>query len=54
MEIKIEWSHQSIRQLRNIFNYYSQNASPKIEQKITNKIIKKVEILLKNPSLGQK
>ncbi len=54
MEISIEWSHQSIRQIRSIYNYYSQKASPEIAKRITKRITKKVDILFKNPTVGQK
>jgi toxin ParE1/3/4 len=54
MEIKIEWSELSIKQLNDIFNYYSLKASPRIAKKIVTKIVDRVEIVLKNPLSGPK
>ncbi|MFO8022776.1 MAG: type II toxin-antitoxin system RelE/ParE family toxin [Perlabentimonas sp.] len=54
MEVKIEWSELSTKQLNDIFDYYSLKASPRIAKKIVNKIVDRVEILLKNPVSGPK
>lgn len=54
MEIRIEWSGLSEKQLKDIFNYYSMAASPAIARKIINKIIDKVSILEANPFVGSK
>lgn len=54
MEIKIEWSELSERQLTDIYNYYSSEASPGIAKRIVNKIISRVEILYENPLAGAK
>ena len=54
MEIKIEWSELSSKQLIDIYDYYSLKASPRIAKKIINKIIDRVEILSKNPLSGPK
>jgi plasmid stabilization system protein ParE len=54
MEVKIEWSELSIKQLKDIFDYYSLKASPRIAKKIVNKIVDRVEILHKNPLSGPK
>jgi addiction module RelE/StbE family toxin len=54
MEIKIEWSELSERQLKDIYNYYSSEASPQIAKRIVNKIIARVGILFKNPLAGAK
>jgi toxin ParE1/3/4 len=54
MEIRIEWSEQSERQLKDIFDYYSIEASPKIAREIINRIIERVSILENNPLAGPK
>ncbi len=54
MEIKIEWSELSTKQLNDIFDYYSLKASPRIAKKVVNKIVGRVEILLKIPLSGTK
>ena len=54
MEIKIEWPELAIKQLKNIYDYYSLKASQKIAKKIVNKIIDRVEILKHNPLSGSK
>ncbi|MFA6401441.1 MAG: type II toxin-antitoxin system RelE/ParE family toxin [Salinivirgaceae bacterium] len=54
MEIKIEWSELSTKQLNDIYEYYSLKASPRIAKKIINKIVGKVEVLYKNPLSGPK
>lgn len=38
--------------MNDIYGYYSLNSSPKIARKIVNKIVDRVEILLKNPHSG--
>ena len=40
--------------LNDIYNYYSLKASPRIAKKIVNKIVARVEVLLKNPLTGPK
>jgi len=54
MEIKIEWSELSERQLKDIFDYYSFEANSRIARKIINKLIDKVSILENNPFAGPK
>lgn len=54
MEIKIEWSEISAKQLRDIFDYYSYKANPKVAKSVVNKIVGGVDILLKNPLAGPK
>lgn len=39
MEIRIEWSDQSKKQLKNIFDYYSSVASPSVAKKLINRIL---------------
>ena len=50
--VSVEWSALAERQLLEIYQYYSMNVSPGIATKIVNKIIKRVEILYKNPLSG--
>ena len=55
MEIRrIEWSEQSEKQLKDIFDYYSMEAGPGIARKIINKIIDRVSILETIPLAGPK
>jgi|SRR5690554_3460191 len=54
MEIKIEWSELSSKQLIDIYDYHYLKASPRTAKKIINKIIDRVEILRKNPLSGPK
>ncbi|MEI6577204.1 MAG: type II toxin-antitoxin system RelE/ParE family toxin [Bacteroidota bacterium] len=54
MEMRIEWSELSERQLKDIFDYYSIEVSSKIARKIINRIIDRVSILESQPGLGQK
>jgi len=54
MEIRIEWSELSERQLKDIFDYYSIKASTRIARKIVNRIINSVGILESNPFSGPK
>ena len=50
----IEWSELSERQLKDIFDYYALEVSPRIARKIVNRIMDRVSILESNPFLGQK
>lgn len=54
MEISIEWSELSEKQLKDIFDYISIEASTRIARKLVNKIIDKVTILENNPFAGPK
>lgn len=54
MEVIIEWSELSTKQLKEIFDYYSLKANPRIAKKIVGKIVDRVEVLLKNPLSGPK
>jgi len=54
MEIRIEWSEQSEIQLKDIFDYYSFEVSPRIARKLINRILDRVSILEINPSAGPK
>lgn len=54
MEVSIEWSELAETQLKDIYDYYFFNVSPKIAMKIVTRIVKRVEILYTNPLLGSK
>jgi len=54
MEIRIEWSDLSERQLKDVFDYYSIEVSPAIAKKLINRIIDRVTILESNPLAGPK
>lgn len=52
MEIKIEWSELSERQLKDIFDYYSFEVNARIARKIIKRLIDKVSVLENNPFAG--
>ncbi|MEI8048260.1 MAG: type II toxin-antitoxin system RelE/ParE family toxin [Bacteroidota bacterium] len=52
MEITIEWSLQSEKHLKQIFDYYCLEVSLKIAKKTISKIIDRVSILQNNPLAG--
>ena len=54
MEIRIEWSELSEKQLKDIFDYYSIEADTRIASRIINRIINRVSILGSNPFIGQR
>ncbi len=54
MEIRIEWSELSERQLKDIFDYYASAASPRNAKKIVNRILERISILETNPFIGPK
>ena len=54
MEVMIEWSELSIRQLKDIFDYYSSEANPRIARKVINRIHDRVSILETNPQADPK
>lgn len=54
MEIRIEWSELSEKQLKDLFDYYSFEANSRVARKIINKIISGVSILEGNPLAGPK
>jgi toxin ParE1/3/4 len=54
MEVKIEWSELAEIQLREIYDYYSLNASQRVSRRIINGIIERVDVLLTNPLIGAK
>jgi toxin ParE1/3/4 len=54
MEIRIEWSEVSEKQLKDIFDYYTIEANSGIARKIVNLLLDRVSILYKNPYAGPK
>jgi toxin ParE1/3/4 len=54
MEMRIEWSEQSARQLKDIFDFYSFEVSPRMARKIINRILDRITILESSPLAGQK
>ena len=54
MEIRIEWSNLSERQLKKAFDYYSFEVSQGIARKLISRIIDRVSILVTNPLAGPK
>ena len=52
--MRIEWSELTEKQLKDIFDYYSFAASPRIARKIINRIIEKASILEGNPLAGSR
>ncbi len=53
MAVKIFWTDTAISQLKNIFDFYTENASIKVARKITKKIVDRTIQLEKNPNSGQ-
>ncbi len=53
MELKIYWTDFSKTQLRDIFEYYKENASLKVAKNITLGIAKETLKLQKQPTIGQ-
>lgn len=54
MEIAILWSEIAERQLKEIFQFYSEQASSTLARKIVSQLIDRVSILENNPFAGQK
>jgi len=54
MEITILWSEIAERQLKEIFQFYAEQASLNVARKIVTELINRVSILEKNPFAGQK
>ena len=54
MEIRIEWSDLSEKQLKEIFDYYTSRANYGIARKIVNQIVDHVSVLETSPLAGQK
>lgn len=53
MEMKIFWSETAENQMRDIFDYYSFVASPKIANKIIDKLTERVNLLRTNAKIGK-
>jgi len=54
MEIRIEWSELAEKQLKDIYGYFSLQASPRVANRIVKKIVESVEVLYTVPFSGQK
>jgi toxin ParE1/3/4 len=54
MEIRVLWSATSLRQLKDIFDYYSLKASVTVADKLVKKIVEKSIQLETNPLAGPK
>ena len=54
MEYRIIWSNFAEYQLDEIYNYYAKEVNIKNAQRILFKIRDKVEVLIKNPLIGEK
>lgn len=52
--MKIQWSRLAERQLKEIFDYYSREATPRIAEIIVNDLIRKVSVLKQNPLVGMR
>ena len=52
MEIRIQWSELSERQLKDIFDYYSIEVSQRVARKVINGILNRVTLLESNPLAG--
>lgn len=52
--MKIVWTDFAIKNLKTIFEYYSDKVNKEIAHKIRDSILKSVKNLIKNPRLGQK
>jgi len=53
MELKIYWTDFSKKELKNIFDYYKENASLNVARKLVIGITKEALKLKKNPTIGQ-
>lgn len=54
MEVTILWSEIAEQQLKEIFQFYADQASINVARKIVTKLIDRVSILENNPFAGQK
>ena len=52
MEIKILWTEEAIARLKDIFDYYSEEATVRIAQKLVIEIVDYADILISHPELG--
>ncbi|MGS2765122.1 type II toxin-antitoxin system RelE/ParE family toxin [Sinomicrobium sp. M5D2P9] len=53
MEFEVIWSEFAERQLDDIFEYYSENASARVAKKLVIGLINEPQKLIHNPSSGQ-
>jgi plasmid stabilization system protein ParE len=54
MKSKIIWSKKSKTSLIEIKEYFTENASPRIANRLVKEIINKAQLLLETPFAGQK
>lgn len=52
MDINIKWTSSALAQLRKIYDYHHNVAGARTAQKITNKILSRVDILIQNSKAG--
>ena len=50
--MKIIWSNRSLKDLDQIFNFYSKLASFEVAQKIVTQLVEKAQILISYPQIG--
>jgi addiction module RelE/StbE family toxin len=50
--VKIFYTEEAQRRLRDIYDYYSAKAGKKVAQKIINDLLEETELLEQNPNLG--
>jgi len=53
LEIKILWTEEAIARLKDIFDYYSEEATVRIAQKLVIEIVDYADILISHPELGK-
>lgn len=51
--MKIIWTDFAIQNLKDIFDYYSENANKKVAHKIRKQILASTKYLIQNPQSGQ-
>jgi toxin ParE1/3/4 len=52
MGMRIQWTAQAEWHLKEIYDYYSYEASPRIARKVVNRILIRVKVLENNPLVG--
>jgi plasmid stabilization system protein ParE len=50
--MRIQWTSQAEWHLKEIYDYYASEASPRIARKVVHKILVRVKILENNPLIG--
>jgi plasmid stabilization system protein ParE len=53
VELGIYWTEFAVREFENIFEYYSEKASPQVARKLTNGIYNETLKLKSQPEIGQ-